>query len=434
MALTARSGGYREAMTAVERAREAEPPDVDHWWSTAFDQAAAAMALLDLEGRYVRVNQAFCTLTGYTREQLHGQDFWQLTHPEDRELGRQVVAAAFDGEQAPPPFEKRYLLADGTTAWVLLSTSLVRDAEGRPRFFLSVMQDVTAAREARSLWQRSFDHAPIGMGLVNLAGRWTGVNNALCELLGYTREELLTMGFSDVTVPGDDTHDADAMSDLISGRRESVQLDKRYRHRDGHTLWVRILATAVPGSDGKTAYFVAQYDDIGERRMADARLTRMALHDPLTGLANRALLADRLGQGLAQLGREGGVLAALVVDLDGLKAVNDRHGHAAGDQLLIAAARELQAAVRSRDTVARLGGDEFVVLAAHSSHRAARTLAGRLAARLDTEVVALGLRLRLHASVGLASTADPGADPEALVRAADEEMYRNKRRRRHATG
>jgi diguanylate cyclase (GGDEF)-like protein len=150
-----------------------------------------------------------------------------------------------------------------------------------------------------------------------------------------------------------------------------------------------------------------------------------AFHDPLTGLANRTLLADRLGQALARSGR-GGTTAVLVVDLDGFKHVNDTHGHAAGDAVLAAVAARLAAAVRPADTVARVGGDEFVVLCQDLGEAAARVLAARIEAVVGAPHTVAGVEHVLAASIGIAQVADVATTPERLLAAADEAAYRAK--------
>jgi diguanylate cyclase (GGDEF)-like protein len=154
-----------------------------------------------------------------------------------------------------------------------------------------------------------------------------------------------------------------------------------------------------------------------ERRRIEAALVRRALHDALTGLPNRTLFFDRLRQALSRLGRTRTCLAVLFLDLDGFKAVNDTHGHAAGDRMLAEVAAHLAAALRGGDTAARIGGDEFVVLCEDvAGAEEAHGIAERLLAELGHP-----------ASMGVALAADGDVDAEALVRAADAAMYAVKR-------
>jgi diguanylate cyclase (GGDEF)-like protein/PAS domain S-box-containing protein len=399
-------------------------------WRRIFDQATAAMAVLDLQGGFLYVNEALCRLLGYQRDQLLGLSYRDVTHPDDAD----VVRDALPGGPEDALTEGRFVRADGSVVWALLSCSRITDPTVSTQYFLAQFQDITARREAELLWQRSFSHAPIGMALLDLKGRWTAVNDTLCDLLGYTRVELLSMSFADVTYAEDKRQGAAALDDLIKGRQVSVSLEKRYRHRAGYPIWMLISATVIPGADGSPAFIVSQYEEIGEPRMVDAHLAHLALHDPLTGLANRALLADRLDHALQQLTRVPGVLAVIVADLDELKPVNDRYGHAVGDQLLITAASQLARTVRSADTVARVGGDEFVVVSLLPDEGAAGGLRDRIATYLDTEIAVFGATIHLRASVGLATTKDPETSPESLLHAADLDMYSSKSRNRPDRG
>jgi len=164
---------------------------------------------------------------------------------------------------------------------------------------------------------------------------------------------------------------------------------------------------------------------IARRRIED-RIQHQALHDPLTGLANRTLCQDRLGQALARSRRSGTPVGVFFVDLDRFKEVNDNYGHAAGDTVLVAVAHELEQAVRPSDTVGRFGGDEFLVVCEDISERQALRLGDRLRAAARVPVEAAGAVHQLSASVGFALAEDVGLDPDELLRAADEAVYRAK--------
>jgi diguanylate cyclase (GGDEF)-like protein len=163
--------------------------------------------------------------------------------------------------------------------------------------------------------------------------------------------------------------------------------------------------------------------DISERRAAEARVRHAAVHDPLTGLANRVLLRDRLEHALARSQREGGSTGVLFIDLDNFKQVNDAHGHPAGDAVLAELGRRLLATVRPADTVARLGGDEFVVVCEQVDRDTALALGERLKEAIERELSVRGAPYRLSASIGVALG---HADADALVGNADAAVYRAK--------
>ena len=166
---------------------------------------------------------------------------------------------------------------------------------------------------------------------------------------------------------------------------------------------------------------------LAERDRLATRLRYEALHDPLTGLANRALLDERLREAISRLGSGAGHLSLMIVDLNEFKQVNDRFGHAAGDTLLVETARRLGVCVRDRDVVARLGGDEFAVLLEDLPHGAVEVAWRIVEAVAEPVVVGDGDEVRVSASLGVVSTADAGRTAEELLHGADTAMYEAKR-------
>jgi diguanylate cyclase (GGDEF)-like protein len=215
----------------------------------------------------------------------------------------------------------------------------------------------------------------------------------------------------------------------------TIAVLKEEGYRLGVSEHLLTLATNVVrfSCDGSLVRIIRQFDDTRrslQQRLNEeqARLAHRALHDQLTGLPNRALLADRLRQTAASLSRRGSGAVLLFLDLDNFKAINDRFGHPAGDCLLVAVANRLQALARAGDTVARLGGDEFVVLAADLTdpEGAASSLAERIHLAMR-EAVPVGER-QLHTSVSIGITSVlPDSDPEVILAQADAAMYQAKR-------
>jgi len=174
---------------------------------------------------------------------------------------------------------------------------------------------------------------------------------------------------------------------------------------------------------------VVQAEDITARKASEDQLVQRLLHDDLTGLPNRALLRDRLGHGLAQAERQRAALGVLYLDLDGFKVVNDRLGHAAGDELLVQVANRLSGTLRTSDTAARVGGDEFVVLCEflRNDDEAAK-VSGRIETALARPYELVQGRANVTASIGRV-LAYGGEDPEAVLRRADAAMYEIKAQR-----
>ncbi|TMK98245.1 MAG: EAL domain-containing protein [Actinobacteria bacterium] len=259
------------------------------------------------------------------------------------------------------------------------------------------------------------------LATVSREGRFMLLNPAWEEALGWRREELLQRSLQDLLHP-DDVEQTLAL--LLAGGGGVAQLENftsRVRHRDGS--WRTLLWSARSG--GSRWYAAAK--DVTDRESDRDSLERKALHDPLTRLPNRLLLMDRTHQALARLHRSGGLVALLFMDFDRFKSVNDRFGHDVGDRLLLLVSGRLEEMMRDSDTVARLGGDEFVVLAEDlESEAEALALAERVLETLRRPFVVGRTEVSMPASVGVALSRDPEADPEAMLREADVAMYRAK--------
>ena len=206
----------------------------------------------------------------------------------------------------------------------------------------------------------------------------------------------------------------------------TTRMELRHHRSDGTPIEVELSTAPLQGPSGEPAGIIGVAVDITDRKRLAEQLRHQALHDPLTDLANRALFQDRLEHALARLDRHGGLLAVLLLDLDGFKTVNDTLGHQVGDQLLALVAERLRTNVRPSDTVARLGGDEFVVLVEDASGPADAVAATqRLLQALATPISVASRDIQVRASVGIAIAA-AGAQPGDLVRDADVAMYQAK--------
>lgn len=287
-----------------------------------------------------------------------------------------------------------------------------------------------ALGESPDVFETFFQQAAVGLALADLSGCYVRVNDTYAALLGRRPEDLIGVPLAQV-LQSDQRHsdsDSDRVARLLNGPEASLQSEERYLGPDGRYLWVLHGVTVVPGADGSPAWFAVSAQDITERRQAEeelrsltATLTEQAIRDPLTGLANRTLLEERLRAALTRDGRTGLSTALLFLDLDGFKAVNDRHGHATGDRVLQAIAQRLASAVRPSDTVARVGGDEFVVLVEGATDETVRLLV----TRLEQAVAGAGptLDLKVGVSVGVAVSTAGETEPMTLLQAADAAMY-----------
>jgi len=219
-------------------------------------------------------------------------------------------------------------------------------------------------RDAHERFRQLFDHAPIGMAVVDLGGRFVELNDAFAEICGHRVEDLLGTPFAAITHPDDLEADLELATRLLAGDLRSYAIEKRYVRADGEHVWALLSASLVRGPEGAPRHFIAQVQDVSDRRRVEHELRDQASRDALTGVANRRAFLARLAHRLDALTRAGGDAALLVLDVDDFKAVNDRFGHAAGDEVLRALASRLARRLRRADVVGRLGGDEFAVLLA----------------------------------------------------------------------
>ncbi len=252
--------------------------------------------------------------------------------------------------------------------------------------------------------------------------------NALAEQqFGYSREELIGRPIEMLWPPRlRDRYRRNV--DLYFALEHPLSFTERAHglRRDGSEFVGEMSWGIVETEDGPLLLAIGR--DISERLAVEEQMRHLALHDPLTGLANRTLCLDRIEHALALSQRAGTAAAVLFVDIDNFKRVNDLFGHAAGDALLVALADQISATVRPADTVARLGGDEFVVVCEDVDERTAVALGARVAAAVQEPVVAGGTRHQPSASVGIALGTAATTDADALLGHADAAAYRAKER------
>ena len=401
-----------------------------------YDNAPCAYYALDSDGRFLQINALGLKWLGCTAEDVIGSaspaDFFDA---DSRKRFNQAFPH-FKREGRVSGLEFDLTGRHGQTRRVSLSATAVYGAGGEYLRSRSVMFDISETHQIRQqLHQLTLDQeAMLESDLVGIAKlrerRITWRNHALERMFGYGEGEL--QGVTDRQLHMDETAygtlDALAFPQIQAGGRYRTQL--QMRRKDGSLIWVDLAGVelpAAPGTPGGESLWMMV--DITQSKAHEARMEHAALHDALTGLPNRILLADRLRQAIHGAERSGHVFALAYLDLNGFKQINDTHGHDAGDEVLKTVAARLQSGLRATDTVARMGGDEFVVLLmpADVPAECEPVLTRLLDALIQPITLRTGIQVAVGSSLGLAHYPGDGRTVDALMRHADEAMFANKR-------
>lgn len=268
------------------------------------------------------------------------------------------------------------------------------------------------------------------MALIDLDGKILIANEALCTLLGRPRSELLGHALRRMTHPADVKIDRPLLRDLRAGKRTSFTIEKRLLRSDGSVVFVDSTVSIVADHDGAPLFLIAQFHDITARRESEESLRTLASIDDLTKLCNRRAFLSLATQARERAAADGNPALILYIDVDGFKAINDRYGHAAGDNALRTVAELLTATLRKNDLVARQGGDEFVALVVCESGETPDTVLTRLSRRFSWYNATRVLPFRLAVTIG-AILVEPGDQRSIaeLIDAADAALYEQKRGR-----
>lgn len=421
--------GIAVDITALLEARELARLAAEKF-SGAFSSAALGMALVSLDGHWVEVNDALCSMFRRSREQFLATDFQTLTHPDDLDTDLGLLREVLAGRRESYQMDKRYWRGDGTTVWVRLSVSLVRTAEGAPLHFVAQIQDVTAERlaeqslsEAEARVRTTLEAVGEAIITTDRDALVTYVNPAGIALLeGRSSDDVVGRRMEEVLALEAESqpHQPLSLAALASPDAENPELppDLVLCTKSKRTPVV-VTKTRLPHADPRRTGAVIILRNATQERARAAEAARLANIDALTGLVNRRGLEAQLLEA-ARLDRDSSLI---LLDLDGFKAINDQHGHLAGDEMLKGIGNALRAPVRLGDVVARLGGDEFALLLPACPLPRARSIAEAVRSAIAALIVPWnGHGLQVGASVGVAPLRRAG-DVQAALAAADAACY-----------
>ena len=380
-------------------------------------------------------SEEYCRILGLDLDVTPDRDlFVSMVHPHDVAAVSAMWATAARGGR-PVDIEFRIIRADAQVRSMQAHAVPEIAPDGSIIRVVGTMMDSTdqveadrVRRAAELRFEIGFEQSAIGAAISDLHGIQIRVNPAAC--LFFERDASLLVGrrWTDYTHPDEIPLGQAILSRLADGH-DTYADERRFLRPGGSVVWALTHVTLVRDELEEPEYFFVQLQDITERKAMEEELAHQALHDSLTGLPNRALLTDRLVQGLARSRRNGSRLAVMFLDIDQFKVVNDSLGHNAGDDLLRHAASRIAGAIRPGDTVARFGGDEFVVVCDDVTQFQTEQVAERVLDALRHPWQIGTHEMHITASLGIA-IADRTATPESLLRDSDAAMYLAKDRGR----
>ena len=383
-----------------------------------------AISIADATGVILYEAPAIERVLGYRPEELVGR-LMPGIHPDDVEVGRKAMAQAFTAPGTSCDFTLRIRHKNGDYRHLAMTVTNMLDnpaVQGMVYNFRDVTEQVLADAELR--FQAQFlDQALVSVFAMTVEGRITHWNRHACELFGWTAEEAIGRMAAELVIPPADT--LDILAEFFQLRDWQGELV--LQHKDGSAIDVHANLSPLTDEAGRVIGMVCVVIDLSERKRLEQQLRHHAVHDPLTGLPNRTLFADRLGVAIERARHQDSQVAVLFIDLDRFKLVNDSFGHAVGDLVLQGVARRLSHVLPASATLARLGGDEFVVVLEDvRAETEALAIAERMRATFASPLTVGEFDVQVGASIGITLGFTAQATPDALMREADAALYQVK--------
>lgn len=395
--------------------------------SSILDQLKEAVFRTDRAGRWTFMNRAWETLSRRSIEAGLGTCCLTNIHPEDKSSQQALRDQLILGQRDCCRHEVRYLRPDGEIRWVEVFARAQRDGDGAVTGIVGTLFDISERKQARvqqRLAAGVFASSGEGIVITSAQGLIIDVNQAFEAITGYARAEVLGQN---PRLLSSGRQGKEFYADLWRsvGQHGGWSGEVWNRRKSGELYVERLTIAAIHDENGTLSHHVGVFADITRQKLQAQHLEHVTHYDPLTGLANRRLLTERLQQAMGRACRHGGGVAVTALDLDDFKAINEVHGHEFGDDLLVTLARRLQHVVRDSDTICRPGGDEFVIVFDGAESLAAcQQKIARLLQAIADPVHLGGAEVRVRASAGVAfySQGDE-IDADQLLRQAGQAMY-----------
>jgi len=406
----------------------------------AMDSLPYPMAYVDAFGRYRLVNKSLEDSFGKTRDELIGRDLRELFGDERVAEVEPLWQRALAGETVT--VERMLLNGDKQQRWMSVRYTPRLDASGKVIGFYTAAADIDdlkrkelELRHVNWLLSSHFENTPLAVIEWDREFRVQRWSAQAEKIFGWREQDIIGQPIlEEAFVAEDDVAQVkEVMVRLVSGEEPRVTCLNRNYRKDGRIIWCEWYNSTLRDDSGKVISILSLAQDVTARILSEERLVHQASHDGLTGLPNRSMLQERLRQAITRARRIGCRVAALFIDLDRFKEVNDTLGHRIGDELLRDIAQRLSEMVRESDMLVRLSGDEFMVVLEHINDLdAPRLVAGKLIEEIAQAAFIEGHEIHVSASVGISVFPDDADDVENLLKNADMAMYRAKSQGKNA--
>jgi diguanylate cyclase (GGDEF)-like protein/PAS domain S-box-containing protein len=389
----------------------------------------------NVETNELYLSKRWKEILGYKDIELENRfsTFVQLLHPDDKEHVLIEIDNYFSGRIKKWENEFRMRHKNGEYRWILAKGEAIRNKNGIAYRMAGSHSDITEKKlainriiESENQFREAFETSAIGMALVSLKGEWIRVNDAICEMLGYSRSELTSRTFQEITHPDDLSLDLKHINETIEGKIRSYKMEKRYQHKNGSYIWTLLNVSLVRDSEGNPIHFVLQIVDLSVQKEVQKKLELAVQTDSLTGVRNRHYLNQEIIRQVELCRRHKDNIAVAIIDIDYFKHINDTYGHLAGDFVLKKVAQSLQNKIRNIDTLCRYGGEEFVILLPRTSQADSCVVADRLRKAIyAADFIYEKIMIKLTVSIGITMLKEKDT-VESLLERADMALYQAK--------
>ncbi|HEX4286996.1 MAG TPA: EAL domain-containing protein [Terracidiphilus sp.] len=389
------------------------------------EHAPVAIAMFDRDMRYLAASRRWVETFNLIDREILGRSLYEV-FPDLPSRWREAHRRGLAGEGLRLE-EDLFGLPDGTKRWTRRELLPWYKDDGAVGGIVLFIEDITTLKESADRLQLAasvFTHTSESIVITDAEGAILDVNDAFTRITGYSREDVLGQN---PRILNSGRQPPEFYADLWAQLKEKGQWSGEIwnRGKSGQILPGMLTISSVPDEKGKPKEYVGHFSDLSPVKERDLQLKQIAHFDALTGLPNRSLLADRLGRAMAQARRKGQMLAVAYLDFDNFSAINERHGHIIGDELINVIIQRMTSILHEADTLARMGGDEFVaVLLDLSNIEEGLALAGQIQNAVAESVQLGDLKLQVSASIGFSFYPQGDeVEPDQLVRQADQAMY-----------